>query len=109
MAATGTRAPSRRRADEQRIDEYRQRAALKLTDEIIRVAKMTRLPDGTPVEPLSDDEVMASLADERVRRQAEARLGMKRRSDATWAYVGQFTADTLRRLNAAAARKQRSA
>jgi hypothetical protein len=25
---------------------------------------------------------------------------MKKRSDATWAYVGQFTADTLRRLNA---------
>jgi hypothetical protein len=49
---------------------------------------------------LTDDEIVASLADDRVRRNAEKRLGMKKRSDATWAYVGQFTADTLRRLNA---------
>jgi 2-hydroxychromene-2-carboxylate isomerase len=91
MAETDSRSPSRRRADGQRIDEYRQRAALRLTDAIIPVARQAGL---------TDDEIVASLADDRVRRNAEKRLGMKERSDATWAYVGQFTADTLRRLNA---------
>jgi hypothetical protein len=80
------------RARDELIHEYRQRAAVKLTNRLVEVGHQAGLTDA---------QILDSVYDRQVRRLAERNLGMRVRSDTTWQFVLEMLPGALKRARVA--------
>lgn len=82
---------SSQRADEWRIREYRQRAAVRLVNQLVEVGKGIGL---------TDEQLVETITDVKVRRATEQALQMRVRSEETWAWVAAMLPGALARASA---------